>query len=133
MANNLALAIKVGFDGSAAEKGLSRLQSQYRSALSEMQSASGKLSAFGQMKRETEEVRKAWQQGQADVARLAREIRSTDAPSKALATSFAAAKREAQAAKQAFKDKQLALEGLRRPSRSNCAPVLSLPARHWPA
>lgn len=114
MANNLALAIKVGFDGSAAEKGLSRLQSQYRSALSEMQSASGKLSAFGQMKRETEEVRKAWQQGQADVARLAREIRSTDAPSKALATSFAAAKREAQAAKQAFKDKQLALEGLRR-------------------
>ena len=99
MPKNLSLAIKVGFDGSAVEKGLTRLQSQYRGTLAEMQSASGRLSAFGQLKRDTEEARKAWQQAQAEVARLAREMRGTEAPSKALAGSFAAAKREAASAK----------------------------------
>ncbi|WP_157314561.1 phage tail tape measure protein [Chitinibacter sp. GC72] len=114
MPNNLALAIKIGLDSADVEKGLSRLQSQYHSALNQMQATSGKLTAFGQMKREVEETRKSWEAAQADVARLAREIKATDAPAKALTSSFAAAKREAQAAKQAYQAQQQALEGLRR-------------------
>ena len=129
MPKNLSLAIKVGFDGSAVEKGLTRLQSQYRGTLAEMQSASGRLSAFGQLKRDTEEARKAWQQAQAEVARLAREMRGTEAPSKALAGSFAAAKREAASAKQAFTQQQSALETLRRELKAAGSSVNELGAQ----
>ncbi|WP_293932134.1 phage tail tape measure protein [Iodobacter sp.] len=114
MSNDVSLAIKIGFDGSAVQKGMSRLSEQYRASLQEMQATSGKLDAFGPMKRQTDEARKAWQAAQADVARLAREISDADAPSKGLTTQFAAAKKEAQGSKQAFKEQQLALEVLRR-------------------
>lgn len=114
MSNNLALAIKVGFDSAAVEQGLTQMQAQYRTALTQMQTASSKISLFGPMKRETEELRKTWEQAQANLGKLAREIKSTENPSKELTNQFAAAKREAQAAKLAFKQKEVALEELRR-------------------
>ncbi|MFI3241227.1 MAG: phage tail tape measure protein [Alphaproteobacteria bacterium] len=63
---------------------------------------SKQISSFRQLQKATLKTNQEWKQAQSEVSKLAREISTTDKPSKTLQSNFNKAKKEASLAKQAF-------------------------------
>lgn len=94
--------LKVGTEGSEQVKAL-------RSELDKV----GQIDSFAALKKKTDEARKAWETATSDVKRLAKEISSTEGPSKKLSAEFDRAKKTAADLKQKYEQQGTALQKLR--------------------
>lgn len=78
-------------------------------AIKGLNSTSANIKSFKALGRDTLEARHEWKSAEAEVAKLAQAIRTTDKPSKTLQTNFRNAKKEAALAKSTYKQNSTAL------------------------
>lgn len=79
-----------------------------------IQTALRRIDAFRRLKKETLEAEKSWREATAEVARLVREIRATEKPTRQMTNAFDRAKRQAARLKDAFQQKRDALHHTRK-------------------
>ncbi|CCK81197.1 phage tail tape measure protein [Desulfobacula toluolica] len=103
MSHDIDIKIKTKTEGSAEvqklEKDLSAL---------------GKIESFKKLKKDVQESKAAWVAAQAEVSKLAKEIKAADQPTKDLSNRFNKAKKEAGTLKKAFQQNHQSLQKLRR-------------------
>lgn len=102
MSNNIDIKIKAKTEGTSEVK---KLETQL--------SALGKIESFKKLKKDVQDSETAWASAQAEVSKLAKEIKSADTPTKAMTANFAAAKKEAAKLKTEFLQNQKSLQTLR--------------------
>lgn len=102
MSSTINIKIKAAIEGT---KEVQKLEKEL--------TALGKIDAFKKLKKDIQDSKTAWVEAQAEVVKLAKEIKSADKPTKDLSNRFKAAKNEAAKLKTAFQQKQQALHKLR--------------------
>lgn len=79
-------------------------------SIKQLNTASENVNAFKELRQSTLQARQQWTSAEAEVKRLAKEIKNTEKPSKELNNSFRNAKKEAAVAKSAYQQNKAALK-----------------------
>ena len=113
MSVKTAVSVIIGAElGGSFRGAFSTAQKQLGSlgkAIKGLNTTSENAKAFKALGRATVDAKREWKDAEAHVASLARAIRTTDAPSKAMLANFSAAKKEAGLAKSAYRQNRTAL------------------------
>jgi tape measure domain-containing protein len=74
----------------------------------------GQIDSFVKLKKSTKDAEQAWKEATKNVSTLAKELRNTAAPTKAMETAFERAKKQASSLKDQFEKQRLSLNGVRK-------------------
>ena len=102
-----AVSVIIGAElGTSSKKQLETLGQ----SIKQLNTASDNVNAFKELRQSTISAKQEWTAAEAEVKRLAKEIKNTEKPSKELNNSFRNAKKEAAIAKSAYEQNKTALK-----------------------